>query len=661
MLRIIKATCAALTFLALLSANAFAVEPEAPDSVGSDSLRIESNQDTLAVIGTEDSTHFARRTIIVPIFYDQVEQEFSYTLRIYPESLIVRYREFNDMLIGESFLPVLIGPPGQSRTIFINGNPSSNPYLNYNGGIVPETYWSLPHFRGPDLNSFPTEGIGSIAVLDGPAAIAEGFNAGPETIDIRTQPIDTELDSSQSPKTNVTVWRAPAEYHKTGITISRSGPLHSNLRAIIGIISSTGYLPRSDYSAHYVGLTSGFKIGDYPIELSAFRYRGRGQYTIFDYYMNQNAKFSRDLICISAKSKFAISDSSLLMVNAFINRRPHTAVDNSYKMFYGTINTALGLSSDYEYHAGQHLIYSGLKVWYEKMDDTYMGDPDMYRGSLTAGDIFLLSKSLKLLTLIRYDGSDTFDGGLSGSAGLNLRMSSSANFYLTAFRQTIFPDLQTINWPPSSYPPEFNPGIHTYLEDGGQSISTGYRHGIEFGVVRKYGIFDNKSGISFTLCDDLIHFANTGNEQDIIYAPLVSDYKISSIFSRLQVNNLLKMFNFISGVRYSSIAYDNFAFNQIPEFRFYAGGNISREIFIKRLYFSAGLEADFTSARYIPGILPRHENSYWVVNSNLSIKYKDLTFFFNGDNIFDQIYYSNGYNPVLGGYNWWGLSWDFFN
>ena len=157
------------------------------------------------------------------------------------------------------------------------------------------------------MNSLPTEGIKSIAVLDGAAVLLSGYRPGLETIDIRTKPVEIGPDSNQVPLTYITVLRGPNQQHISGITISKNGPYKSKLRAILGIISSPGYLPRADYEAHYYGLTTGFKLGRYPVELSGYRYRGRGEYTVFDWYLSQSSKFSRDLLCFSAKTEIDIS------------------------------------------------------------------------------------------------------------------------------------------------------------------------------------------------------------------------------------------------------------------------------------------------------------------------------------------------------------------
>ncbi|MBD3168706.1 MAG: hypothetical protein GF307_04430 [candidate division Zixibacteria bacterium] len=641
------------------------------DTTDADSLIMEVDEtiyfktDTVYVDTTELDAIPADTAVFIPYgmkFQQQVEYSFSSTEIIHPESLVIRQREFNDILAGASFLPVNVGPKGQSRTVILNGNPNANPYINYKGGIVPETFWNLPHFRGPDLNSFPTENIGEVAVLNGAAVIAGGFNPGPEIIEVRERKIDYDTSSSDIPLTSVSVLRGPYSYHKTGIELDKDGPYKSELRAIIGIVSSTGWLPRSEYRAHYYGLTAAFKIGNTPVELSGYRYRARGEYTIFDYFVSQGAKFSRDLISLSAKTQLSLSENSSLKLNAFINRRPHTAVDGQYGIFYRTINTIGGVSADYETNRGRHTWFASVKSFYEKMRSDYIGEPSMLRGAVVAGDIFELNSRVNILALGRIDVSNELDNGFSGSGGLNYKISEKLNLRLGAYRQLIYPDLHTLYWEPYTYPDTFDLGQFTYREYGNPDLPSGYRNTLEVGGRFIYGIMNIEGGASYSVCEDNIRYSNIGTPQDIEYYPEAVDFDMTSYYSRLSVGEIWDMISFKAGVRYSVISYDDdYERHPVPAYRVYGAGLIKRHLFVKDLVFRAGIEFDYTDWRYVPRYRELYQDFYWLLNSTLSVSYKDLTFYYNGENITEQIYYSYGGNPNLGRIYWWGFKWDFWN
>ncbi|MBD3234599.1 MAG: hypothetical protein GF315_12810 [candidate division Zixibacteria bacterium] len=633
------------------------------DTTGIDSLGT-IDEDTAET--AEDSVSISEITEeqvpIKPAFLIRLEDCFSFTRRIYPDSLIVPPREFSNILVGSSFLPVIVGPPGQARSVYLYGNPSSNPYLNFNGGITPETYWGLPHFRGPDLNSFPTEGIDQVAILDGAPVIASGFNGGMETIDIRLTEIDTEPDTTYPAESNVTVLRAAAGHHRTGMELKRRGPFKSNFKAFFGLSTSNGYLPRSEYHAIYYGLKVGVRFMNLPIILSGYRYRARGEYTVFDYFYSQNAHFSRDLISLAAKTYFSVTDSSRITLKTFINRRPHTAVDPTLDLYYRTINTIAGFSSDYELHKNDNIFFASLKSWYEKMRAPYIGNPETSRGSVALGDIYNMSDGLSIMGLVRFDAADDYEGKVSGSVGINLKLYKELRWYIVGARQTVYPDLHTLYWQPSSYPSNFDIAGYDYIETGNPNLTIGYRDRMEAGFVASSNLFAIKSGISFASCEDMIRYGYSQSEFDIVLSPKSTDYDMLSIYSNLKINSFLDLFHGDIGFRYSDIAYDDGTENFfIPKLRLYAGGYLRREILIENFIIKAGMEAEFTSDRYIPGLTTTYEDYYWVVNTSIAVSYKDLTFYYNGDNIFDQIYYSMGLNPVLGGYNWWGISWDFYN
>ncbi|GEM_PF-5313553 len=591
-------------------------------------------------------------------FNRTVENLFSFSPKIYPDSLFIPYREFNNITVGESFLPVIVGPPGQARSFILNGNPSTNPYLIYNGGLMPESYWSLPCFRGPDLNSFPTEGIESLTLLNGAASITGGFGCGADVLDVKLRSNGLGVDSLEAPLTDIRVLRAPNDYHKTGITISKKGPYNSKLLGIMGIVSSTGYLPRSQYDALYFGLNIGFDLCRLPIELSGYRYRGRGEYTILNYYNNQDAEFSRDIISLSAKTQFMVSDSSAISINSFLNRRPYTAADPSNSIYYRTINTTGGLTSEYEAHFNRHNFYAGSKLWYESAQSVYIGNPDMWRGNIIFGDIYQF-RGIKFLFLGRYDRADIYNGGLSGALGVNIDLSNGFRFYSTLFYQTIFPDLLTTHWAPSNYKEQFNIGDYIFRERGAKG-ETGSKRGIDLGINLRNNLFSLKSGVVFSLSDDMIidRYNVDQNAAEHYFSP--SDFKSISIYMHLKTPDIWDILKFSGGVRYTKITYDDgYPYNLIPKTRVYLGSKFRKELFIKDLIFEGGAEIDYTSARFIPGIVPQYEDYYWIINAGFSITYKDFTFYFNGDNIQDQVYYSNGLNPILGGYDWWEIRWIF--
>ncbi|MCP4631618.1 MAG: TonB-dependent receptor [candidate division Zixibacteria bacterium] len=653
-----------IIIIVVLTSVCFADEPVVIDSMETDSLNIPAINSTQTDTISTDSVQIKHKVEIPvpfePRFMKSIEDDFSSSRKLNPATQLIRAREFSDILVGESFLPVIIGPPGQSRTVILNSDPSMSPYVQYNGGIVPESYWMLPHFRGPELNSLPTESLKSVALLDGAAVIAGGYNPGPGIIDIRNLPMENSADSSDKPFTNVSVLRGPEKYHKTGITISKNGPYNSRIRAIVGLVSSIGYLPRSEYEAHYYGVTAGFRMGRYPVEVSGYRYRGRGEYTILDYLLQQNAEYSRDLISLSAKTVLDFSADASLSINTFINRRPHTALDNSLGIHYRTINTIGGGSADYERQYNRHLIHISLKSWYEKLDCDDLYNPDMIRSSLSFGDIYNLTENLNLLFLGRYDYSDETDSDISGVGGLNLRLTEGLTFYSTIYRQSIFPDLHSIYWPPESYPDGFDIGGFTYKEQGNLYLPVGVRNTIEGGAKFNWGLISVRGGVSYSECEDIIRYTYDGTPTNLVYAPEAVDYTLYSAYSNARVSGLFDILHIDTGVRFSDISYDDdYLYYFEPSYRLYAGGLFKRELFIRKMIFRAGVEIDFTDSRYIPGFIPRFEEYYWLVNSTLSVTYKDLTFYYNGENISDQIYYSNGDNPVLGRVYWWGLSWNF--
>jgi hypothetical protein len=640
-----------------------AQEPEVRDSTEIDSLRIISDDEP------KDEKQVAATVFVSqykPRFQTLVEGLFSDTRIIHPDSLPVRYREFDDMLVGESFLPVIIGPPGLARTVFIDSNPSSNPYINFNGAMIPETYWLLPHFRGPDLNSFPTEAIESVALVDGAGVLVSGYNPGPEILDIRNHPVSCDVDTEYTPLTSVCVLRGPYQYERTGIVLTKKGPYDCNLRAIGGIVSSIGYLPYSEYRAHYYGLTIARKIGRFPIELSGYRYIGRGEYTVLDYTIPQKPKFSRDLINLTAKSRYSWSSSAISM-ELFANRRPHTALDHTLGLYYRTINTIVGGKIDFERKSKSHLIFAGFKTYYEKMRNPYLFDPEMIRGSITLGDIIDLSgnNNYSLLALGRYDLSDDKGGGLSGALGLSAEISPCLRLYSTVYRQAVFPDLHTLYWPPWSYQQPFDLGVYTYSESGNPNLPVAYQDGIEAGTGFDFDLLKLNIGGSYIKSVDMIQYQNRGTPFNIDLYPFAVDYDRASVYFRLYVKNFEGFWGRINGragVRYSEITYDDdYRFGPIPKIRAYAGGSIQREWLVKGLMFRAAAEIDYFDERYVSGFHPIYEDYYWIVNVSYSATYKDFTFYYNGENVADLIYYSNGANPVLGTIYWYGIKWNFWN
>jgi hypothetical protein len=264
--------------------------------------------------------------------------------------------------------------------------------------------------------------------------------------------------------------------------------------------------------------------------------------------------------------------------------------------------------------------------------------------------------------LLRYDATDDKHSGFSGSAGICLTASSTFKLHTSFYRQRIFPDMHTLYWPPSGYPDLFEIGAISYRESGNPDLPVGTRDAMEIGGRLSIGILSIQTGASYSICEDHIRYQHDGTPVDIVYTPSAEDYDFITAFSRVSFNNVMDMVDVFAEGRLNDIEYDDgYEFYPIPQYQAYFGGTIKRELFVKGLLFRGGIEISYTDWRYVPGYTPRFEDYYWIVNSGFTISYKDLTFFYNGDNITDQIYYSNGENPVLGRWYWWGISWDFFN
>jgi len=551
------------------------------------------------------------------ITYQEIDEGISKSLR----DALIRFRLIDIISYGIYGQPEIANIWGSENLLFLEDD------IPLEGEALYLTNSSLF-----DLNSFPTNNIDTLKIIEGGVANIFSNRAGLGCVKIKGKNFN-----SQKPYSKAWFQRGPDHYRHTRIELGR-GFFSSGKIYLTGEFKKYGGKEQnSDIDSRYFTCKTSFDLrSNLKLDLDALHYSN--EMGIPSYDENLRARKDQSDWRLNLKTSYKPNRNHLLAIDLFYSPEDqelkNVKTSEKEKKKERTLYLRVREEGDFGRH---HFLFTSY-LGKEKLE--WFDYHSIWKGYISGADIFQLHPKISFLLFLKLHKLEDFKKRFSALGGISYSPTVDFTLYGTGGRFYNFPSLFDL------YPPSDEEIVQRgNLEE--QSFSE-----FNLGVKWVKDIYKIRLGL-----------VKTEIEDDILYRDGLSENFDNETYGSYLSFSFDPHPNFSAFTSYSykDVKYkqnrDEYSMPFIPQNSAFSYIQYKKEFLKKEIEIKLRLEGEYLSKRYLEYEEKDKVSEVFVLNSKITVRLLDFHLYGVVNNITDQEYKSKGeyYMPqreILLGFYW---------
>lgn len=468
-----------------------------------------------------------------------------------------------------------------------------------------------------------------------------------------------DLPSNDLSGSDVEVARGPYSYSGTRWRFYQ--PLGTKTKAYftVGFNKSGSFYPNTDYDGYHV--TGGIRRDMLGGQLRAdiWKHRAKTGLLSFDYLVGQLSRQSRGVDRAEASYERSIVSPIGLKVTGMFERSAQTI--SGYTPEFKSKNDIGGGKADLQYESDKITIGVSSSYFNNRLYGLYGLRPSV---NIFDHRLYTVSKagpfSLSADIDYSWNGIDR-DIVLPGSR-LEYKMRKSFFAAVSFYKSRRMPDLYLRYFDDDVSNLGYPGVLETYRFQSARGLKSPVTTAASIEVGGSLSGLNVMAALSKKDIKDQIRLAYyLVDPGDHVLYPVNFDDRFIELTAKLDGNIGPFSGELAGAYRKWEDAYFPDGLEKGPAFVGFGRISFLREFFVPRLYFGASVEVQASSRREYRSIQVGLTDSFAIGFARFLFRYKDLTFYFNEDNILQREYYPQWPYPGNPRNFWWGFRWKFLD